>query len=274
MGITQVPAYVPPDTSSRLAALESADAVQTFMTNAKGLVSSGGVLGVDAAYNVWWTYRFVVMAAGMSPTLCPSGFFDIAMPPNGTVIPRVGATAASSVTVASNAINLNPWDAIYYILPLGSASTSLPGNFRIVQYTANLTIPVNWMPIAIRNSEGTGAIGCPDSIHWCNGVNQSARVLPTPTTPFTNYGAPWAVACYYKINTRVYLEGLISLNGGAPGATIFTLPPTFRPGQDTHSTAHAAAAHGAVNVYRDGRVVYNCGPTYVSLDEVSHQAVN
>jgi len=275
MSLTAVPTLdvLPPGLDARLVAIESNQnslPLRDYMDAVRATLSGGGVLFCDSGYNIKWSERFILMGGGKGPTTAVDGYFDLLFPPVGTVIPRVGGGAAS-VTVTTAGINLDPWDTVYYIVPLGSSGATVNANYRIVQYANALTIPYNWLPIAVRNSDGTATFGHADTIQWANGQSQTARIPVTPTAPFANYGSNWAAATYYKQNGRVCLEGLILINGGAQGATILTLPVTFRPAQDMHNVCHAAAQAGAVNCYRDGRVAYNYGPTYVSLDAVSFQ---
>lgn len=219
MGITTVPAFVPADTASRLAALESADVLTTFMTNAKALISGGGAMTVDTGYNVKWPIRFLVMGGGRSTALCPAGHFSIAMPAVGTVIPRVGGDG-SSVTVTAAGINFNAYDSLYYILPLGSDQTSKDANFRIVQYTSDFAVPPTWLPIVTRNSTET-----PETVKWTTGVSMTPWAVPTLTNA-VNYGAGYEAAGYCRRNGTVQLKGL--LNSITIGV-LFTLPVGFRP---------------------------------------------
>lgn len=55
-------------------------------------------------------------------------------------------------------------------------------------------------------------------------------IAPTLGNSWANYGASYAVAGFYMDGLgRVHLKGLIK--SGASAATIFTLPPGFRPEQ-------------------------------------------
>src|SRR3954467_6034040 len=105
MGISTVPSFVPVDVATRLTALETANTIQAFMSNAKATLSGGGVFFVDTSYNVKFG-SFIVIGPGRSSSLCPSGYFDITMPAVGVAIPRVGGGVAT-VTVSASGITLS-----------------------------------------------------------------------------------------------------------------------------------------------------------------------
>lgn len=51
---------------------------------------------------------------------------------------------------------------------------------------------------------------------------------PTFATGWSNYGAPYSNAGYYRDRNRVYLRGAVK-NGGTGTGAIFTLPSGYRP---------------------------------------------
>lgn len=86
----------------------------------------------------------------------------------------------------------------------------------------------------------------------------SGWITPTLLNGWVDYGSGWETARFRKKNGIVYLRGLIK--NGSTSATIFQLPPGFRPGGDTHSPALATAVVGIVNVLANGDVKHNTGP--------------
>lgn len=128
---------------------------------AQSMLTGGGTISVDANYNISWSNRFITISTGRYSTINPSGYFDLTMPAVGTVIPGVGG--AANVTVTSSGIALPAWYALYYILPIGSANTSIDANWRIAAYTADYDAPANWIMVAIRNVNTA-------SVHFANGV--------------------------------------------------------------------------------------------------------
>jgi hypothetical protein len=112
-----------------------------------------------------WGTRFLAISLGLNATRFSStGFFEIAMPPEGTVIPGVGTAGA---TVAGGYIPLASFRALYYILPLGAASTSVPANFRIVAYGVTQDIPAHWILVAQQNADD-------NSVRWGTGEHTAA----------------------------------------------------------------------------------------------------
>jgi len=114
-------------------------------------LTGGGTISVDASGNVNWSSRFIIISQGRSSSFATSGYFDITVPVSGTTITGIGG--AGSVTTTATGIPLTTWQAIYYILPLGSANSSVPGNFRIMHYTGDQEIPYNWVLLCIRNGD-------------------------------------------------------------------------------------------------------------------------
>jgi hypothetical protein len=84
------------------------------------------------------------------------------MPANGSVITGVGG--ASNITVSGGTVVIPPWQALYYVLPIGGSNASADANFRIASYTSAFQVPENWVLVALRNGDdnslklGTGVI--------------------------------------------------------------------------------------------------------------------
>ena len=53
-------------------------------------------------------------------------------------------------TLTADGIQLNGWEALYYILPIGSGGTFVPGNLRVYEYSSAYAIPENWVLVAKR----------------------------------------------------------------------------------------------------------------------------
>lgn len=129
-------------------------------------VTGGGTVTFDNGANLSWTQRFLIISNTRGAKFSTSGYFDITQPANGTAITGVGG--ASSTTWGANGINLGSWQALYYILPIGSGSSSVAANFRIASYTSDVDIPYNWFLVAVRNGD-TG------QVHVCNGLTLSVN---------------------------------------------------------------------------------------------------
>ena len=114
-------------------------------------IIGGGTITVDGSYRVGWTQRMLVMNAGRGTHFSTDGFFQIDQPTSG-VITAVGGGTAN--TWNASGIIITGWNSLYYILPIGSGSTSIAANFRMVGYTSDLEIPDDWILIAKKNHEG------------------------------------------------------------------------------------------------------------------------
>ncbi len=107
--------------------------------------------------NFAWSNRFIVLGNGNGSHFSTSGYFDITMPTSGTI---TGVGGAGSVTATASGIPMTSWTNLYYIMPVGSAFTSLAANFRIASYTAGLVVPENWILIAaVNGDDGTVKVG-------------------------------------------------------------------------------------------------------------------
>ena len=113
-------------------------------------INGGGTITVSASGSVKWSERFIVISNGRGSNFSTNGYFDIYCPLSGTI---TGVGGASNAIADVNGIPLSSWQALYYILELGSNNSSLADNFRVASYTSNLDIPYNWVLICIRNGD-------------------------------------------------------------------------------------------------------------------------
>ena len=123
-------------------------------------ISGGGTITVDASGNVLWSARFIVISNGSGTNFSTVGYFDITCPTSGTI---TGVGGAANATATAAGIPLAAWQAIYYILPIGSTNTSVAANFRIAAYTSTLDIPSTWVLICLRNGDD-------GTFHFNNGI--------------------------------------------------------------------------------------------------------
>ncbi|HRG89068.1 MAG TPA: hypothetical protein PLW44_08630, partial [Chitinophagales bacterium] len=114
-------------------------------------VTGGGNITYNSSGELRWSNRFIVISNGRGGHFANNGYFDIEIPAVNTVI--TGAGGAANTTVTAGGIPLGGWQALYYILPVGNNNASLPSNFRVVQHTGSLTIPENWLLLALRSGD-------------------------------------------------------------------------------------------------------------------------
>ena len=150
-------------------------------------INGGGTISVDASGYVLWSARFIVIANGNGTNFSTSGYFDIACPTAGTI---TGVGGAANVTATAAGIPLGQWQALYYILPIGSAATTVAANFRVAAYTGALDVPHTWVLICVYNGDdgkfyfnnGVTLRLATSSVNTYLGVLNSASTLTTVGT--------------------------------------------------------------------------------------------
>jgi hypothetical protein len=116
------------------------------------LMTGGGTITFDNARNLKWSARFIVIGGGASSNgivYSTNGYYDIVIPPVGTVIPSIGNAAPIAVTAAG--IAMTQWGALYYKL---SGGNELPvnSNFVYVGYgSGNYAVTPDMVLVAASN---------------------------------------------------------------------------------------------------------------------------
>jgi hypothetical protein len=197
------------------------------MQLAQSVLTGGGHRKVTNN-SISWDYRFIAMGMSRNADL-PNGYFNIDMPPDGTVIPVLGS--AETVTVAGGYIPLYPWRALYYEVVPGVVSTSVPGRFKIADYSVgNFDVPSNYVLVAINNSDaGTTSRGMPPYT-WGDGLRQDYWKPLTLTNSWVPYGSSWQVPSWrFNHEGKIELTGL--MKGGTLGAStpFCTFPASLAP---------------------------------------------
>ena len=216
---------------------------ETFASSlrANANISGGGTISVTSGGSISWTHRFIVISNGRGSYFSSNGYFDASMPPVGTVITGVGN--AANVTVDANGIALSAWQALYYILPIGSFNTTVNGNYRIVGYTADLEIPYNWMLICVRNGDsGTIKFNTGHTLNAGQSLNtaiyNSTRIANADSAINANYAASAGNAA--TVTNGVYTSGDQTINN----TKTFTAGPIIQNGSPTiffRDTDHRSA---------------------------------
>ena len=121
------------------------------------ILSGGGTITYNGSA-ISWSNRFIVINNGTGSQFSTNGYFDINQPANGTIITGVGSSG--NVTVTASGVPLGCWDALYYIMPVGSSNGVVNANFRIVQYGSGFVVPETWILLAAQNcDDGTVKVG-------------------------------------------------------------------------------------------------------------------
>lgn len=245
-------------------------------TSLRQRVFSGGGIRFVSATGVRWNQRFILMGAGRNQAFASNGYFDIEMPPNGTVIPRYGLSGGTpgSVTVSGGVIPMSSWDALWYELP-GVPGAFNAANFRIVNHLSDYVIPNNWIFVCIKNADSYAAM-----YTWGDGRDQDGWRGITPASGWAS--SPTATqksAAVCKNGNIVRLRGVITgtLNVST-SVHVLTIPAAYRP--DNASNFCAALTTGGhigwANVTDTGglwvhfKTPYTSGTTTLELSAISY----
>ena len=119
----------------------------------QNVLSGGGTKLWNSTTQLFsWSNRFICLTAGQQ-ILCPSGYWDIIMPTTGNALVNNNSTTWATRPFTATGIQLNNWEALYYILPIGLSNAPIATNYRIVTYTNNARVPSHWILVAVRNSD-------------------------------------------------------------------------------------------------------------------------
>jgi hypothetical protein len=179
-------AFIPVSTST--------DTLNSAKTN--DLLSGGGTITYTSAGDLSWTQRLIVIAGGngINQSIQSSaGYFDIYMPPVGTVIPAQGGFP--SVTVTAEGIRVPPWSALYYKLKSGGSATDTTA-FSLVSYTNRALVSSDMVLIAVTNSDngtvklGTGFTLFRNNRSFYGGTPQSNSFYPSTAAAIADAALP------------------------------------------------------------------------------------
>lgn len=221
------------------------------------LMSGGGVRKGNSTSGIAWSEKFRLAGSSRDELVAP-GYYNVEMPPDGTIIPVYGHPTITSVTVSGGYISftgLGGYSALYYDIPYGSTSfVSDPTRFKIVDHSATPTILVqpSWLLVCQQNADGLSA-----DYKWGDG-KYSDRWRPislisgwgnydpagVPTTSNNNYATPaWRFGDDGKINLR----GLI---GAGTAANITnSIPAVLAPNNRQIFMAICNAGFARVDVF-------------------------
>jgi hypothetical protein len=220
------------------------------------LMTGGGIRGVDSI-GIKWSQRLILMGAGKNARSL-SGYFEVTLPPDGTVIPVHNPLGgASTSVVASGRIPMTVWWALYYDVPLGQTATSDPARFHIVNYsgTDGFEVPETWVLICVRNGDSLTS-----AYMWGDGRAQDYYHDVTLTNSWVVYGSGWSAPGYkMEEDGSVLLRGL--MKNGTVGANVaaFTMPAGLGPAGDSPDVGnlYIVPSNGGVarlDVHNNGEV--------------------
>ena len=218
-----------------------------YALRAQGMGLSGGGTRTVTSTAIAWSQRFLGLGFGRDATTLTSGYFDVVMPPDGTVIP--GLAGAANQTVSGGLIPFVNAVALYYIPPFGgSGGGSFPANFRLVGWTADYSVPNSWVMVAVRNAD-TGIV------QWSDGQTDSGWVTLSLNAGFS-VPSGWNPQVR-RLNDYVSFRGYVTGSAGftyGSYTTICNVPALYRPTQPLGFSVgfNTTASVGAISVQTDG----------------------
>jgi hypothetical protein len=203
---------------------------------------------------------FLVPGAGRGLHWGTDGYFTITMPANATVVKGFGG--AADTAVAAGAIPMAENQALYFEPYIAGPNATIAGNFKIVAVTADYSVPLHWILLAVHGAAVAGdkclrmATGA--TLYPWRDVNTEGLF----TNAWVNFGAPYANAAYRKDAAGlVYLRGAVKTGG--VNAAMFTLPATYRPGSETRYAISSNAAFAELAIDAAGVVKMPAGGSNV-----------
>jgi hypothetical protein len=114
---------------------------------------SGGGNVTYSASGLAWTARVIAIPVENSE-FAVGGYVDINCPTSGTVTYYNAAGATTTLTCTAAGIPISSWEALYYQVTEGQASTSDQTKFRVVNYQNTTWSPTTgWILIAAVNGD-------------------------------------------------------------------------------------------------------------------------
>lgn len=228
---------------------------------AQTMMFGGGQKFTDSSRNISWSGRFIAISPGRGAPNTSTGYWDIIMPPDGTVI---NGYNTSDVTVTGGRIPMPVWGNLWYKLPANSNHTSVATNYYLTSYTGtDFTPPADWILVASINSGGTEAVG---AVKWGDGTFTDYWRTPTLQNGWVAYDtAAYGTLRYMRVGENVHLTGLIKSGTTTGGTLIATLPNGWWPASiGTQNTDHVfgirvAGGTARVDVISDGRILVREG---------------
>lgn len=173
-------------------------------------ISGGGTITFGASPYLSWSSRFIVISNGSGAFFSTNGYFDITCPTSGTI---TGVGGAADATANGAGIPITGWQALYYILPIGSGSSSIASNFRLASYISALEVPHHWVLLAVYNSDNL-SLRLPNGLTLRAGQSYDTTVSTSAYPPYTG-----TLAASNDITAVSTLGGTVTLTRAAGNIT-------------------------------------------------------
>ena len=232
-------------------------------------VTLGGALTVSSSGYVKWSNRYIVSSNGNSSDFATLGYYYIETPISGTI---TGVGGASNVTATSDGIPLNDYQALYYILPTSSGSTSLPGNFRVASYSSSLIVPQDWLLLCVVNGNNH-VFYFPNGIKLSKGQTINPAINDAVNADMIDGyhidGITGLTAGLFVKTTGDTMSGSLNINGNLNiTGNIIVTGSTY----ETH--ANKIFTSGDTIILRDGAISGLASGSYVGLIAKKYDGTN
>lgn len=231
--ITAAGVYVPAaDTTAIVTRMN-----QLLQQQRQQTMMSGGGLKRASPTRIQWAESFFLHAPRLTAVQAAQ-FYQITMPANGTVITGVGGAANTTIASTGNyagQIALGDWQSLWYLIPTGSSTASVPANFRVAAYTTSYQMPDNAVLIAWRYG------GDDKTVYWGDGtMTVPWRLGPNPIREgagsVTGLGTGGVQALFYRNNpngqTEVNFWARWGADASSPGGDLYWDLPFNTPAYD------------------------------------------
>jgi hypothetical protein len=257
--------------TNRVSALEAGTtSVQVLREKLKraqfALIGGGRRKVYDGAFS--WGPQFRTVGIG-NDSLMPSGYWNIDMPPDGTVIPVHGHPTVTSITVGAitagriTVTSIGAYSALYYDVPIGQGTASQPNRFHLVDISTTFTIPDSWILVINRTVDPY----VPEW-KWGDGRQQDWWHDLGLINSWVTFGAGFMTASWKRThNGEIVTRGLIK---SGTVAVPFCSVDTGRPGPDSTQIYSQFSGTGTarIDLAADGTMTvtaYTTGGSNVSV---------
>ena len=236
---------------------------QMVFKNSARWVMSGTRVKFDSL-NIYEPARLIVMGAGQDGHSAGVGYYDIYMPPAGTVLKGLGV--ADSVVDADGFFVLrHGWRNLWYKLPKEGSNQETQGVFYISHHgQSNYTIDHDMILIGTLSSDNGVIFKLADGMQVVEGTNYPDTPWIDMTPHFApgiiNNGDGFQTCRFRRQGNRVYCEGVALDTTGTVGVAgggnmkLATLPQGFRPNMRRIFTSNSGANQRRIDVTSDGYI--------------------
>lgn len=218
------------------------------------------------ASNSTTSSRILLMGGGKGGHAGASGYFDLTLPSAGGTITGLGI---ADITVDVNGFIAFPTHgSLYAKIPTAGAGASTPTEWYMAGYAGGYTVPEDYVLIIQHTSNIApgNMFQLYDGTKLFQGYNYTDTgwidMSPYFAAGVSVFGGGYQTPRFRRLNNRVYVEGMVSLNTTTP-KLLATLPAGFIPAlAHIYSTEQSGYTPVRVDVQPSGGIVQVTGSTH------------